>query len=224
MAPRQVPAREQPADEASAPREAPAPRPGLSRHEVTEAAIALVERDGLDALTMRRLASALDCAPMSLYTHVRNRDDLVDAIVDRLIEQLELHEVAGEGWQDAVRRTLGSYRDLAMRLPAAFELLALAPYDASPVAPHLAKVLAGLEHAGLQAEQARQILGIVDAYASGFLVVWARSRAGSRTPGGATLAGDAPADVVAMRDLAMFDQGLEALIAGLDATIVARER
>jgi AcrR family transcriptional regulator len=205
---------------------------------VTEAAIALVEREGLDALTMRRLAAELDCAPMSLYTHVRNRDDLVDAIVDRLIERLELHEVPGERWQDAVRRTLGAYRDLAVQLPASFELLALAPYDASPVAPHLAKVLAGLEHTGLDAEQARQILGIVDAYASGFLVVWARSRASGRTPGaapGAATAGDRDGDaagdtsggpgmvaggVAAMRELAMFDQGVEALIAGLDATIV----
>lgn len=224
MAPRQVPASEPQAAEASAALEAHPQRAGLSRREVTDAAIALVERDGLGALTMRRLAAELDCAPMSLYTHVRNRDDLVDAIVDRLIERLELHEVAGEGWQDAVRRTLGSYRDLAVQLPASFELLALAPYDASPVAPHLAKVLAGLEHTGLAAEQARQILGIVDAYASGFLVVWARSRANGRTPGTApadSATGDAPAGVAAMRELAMFDRGLEALIAGLGATIVA---
>lgn len=202
-------------------------KPGLSRGEVTDAAIALVERDGLEALTMRKLAAELGFAPMSLYTHVRNRDDLVDAIVDRLIERLELHEVPGESWQDAVRRTLGSYRDLAVQLPGSFELLALAPYDASPVAPHLAKVIAGLEHAGLDAAQARQILGIVDAYASGFLVVWARSRASGRSPGaagsaGASGSGDGAPGVASMRELEMFDQGLEALIAGLDATIVSR--
>jgi AcrR family transcriptional regulator len=191
--------------------------PVLSRRDVTDAAIVLVERDGLSSLTMRRLAAELGCAPMSLYTHVRSRDDLVEAIIDRLIERLDLADVAGETWDQTVRRTLGSYRDLAVRLPASFELLALAPYDTSPVAPHMAKVLGGLEQAGLDPDQARQILGIVDAYASGFLVVWARSRArGVRDA-------EAPDAVVAsMRNLDMFDEGLEALIAGLDATLVRR--
>jgi AcrR family transcriptional regulator len=186
--------------------------PVLSRRDVTDAAIALVERDGLGSLTMRRLAAELGCAPMSLYTHVRNRDDLVDAIVDRLIEKLDLCEIPGEAWDQTVRRTLGSYRDLAVQLPAAFELLALAPYDTSPVAPHLAKVLSGLGRAGLAADQARQILGIVDAYASGFLVVWARSRA--------RRADASDAEIASMRNLDMFDEGLDALIAGLDATLV----
>lgn len=204
--------------------------PVLNRREVTSAAIALVERDGLGALTMRRLAAEIGCAPMSLYTHVRNRDDLVDAIVDRLIENLDLTEVPGETWDRTVRRTLRSYRDLAVRLPASFELLALAPYDTSPVAPHLANVLSGLENAGLDAAQARQILGIIDAYASGFLVVWARSRTRAADTGaddaGADDAGAADAGttagVASMRNLDMFDEGLDALIAGLDATLVRR--
>lgn len=199
-------------------------RQTLTRADVTSAAIALVERDGLETLTMRRLAAELGCAPMSLYTHVRNRDDLVDAIVSQLIERLGLREVPGESWQDAVRRTLRAYRELAVDVPHAFELLALAPYDSAPVAPHLANVVGGLERAGLDREQARQILGIVDGYATGFLVVWARGRAArsgtspadeSSGPGAAI----AP-DVAGMRDLATFDQGLEALIAGLDATLV----
>ncbi|MCD5348079.1 TetR/AcrR family transcriptional regulator [Agromyces sp. S2-1-8] len=198
-------------------------RQTLTRREVTDAAIALVERDGLDGLTMRRLATELGCAPMSLYTHVSSRDDLVDAIVEQLIERLDLHEQPGETWQQAVRRTLASYRDLAVQVPHAFELLALAPYDTSPVAPHLAGVLAGLEHAGLTADQARQVLGIVDAYASGFLVVWARSHAAER-PSGAGVAAASTADVAGMRELATFDQGLEALIAGLDATLVSGAR
>lgn len=192
-----------------------APRRTVSRDDLTEAAIALVERDGLDALTMRRLAAELDRAPMSLYTHVRNRDDLVDAIVARLIERLELHDAPGESWQETARRTLRSYRDLAVQLPHSFELLALAPYDTSPVAPHLARVVASLERGGLGAAEARQILGIVDAYATGFLVVWARSRAAERI----LEADAAPPELTGMRELETFDQGLEALIAGLDATL-----
>ncbi|MFC9561806.1 TetR/AcrR family transcriptional regulator [Agromyces sp. NPDC056965] len=199
--------------------EIPEIRQNLTRRDLTSAAIALIEREGLSALTMRRLASELDCAPMSLYTHVRSRDALIDAIVDHLIEQLDLQQPGGESWQQLVRQTLDRYRDLAVQLPNSFELLALAPYDSSPVAPHLGNVVAGLEHAGLSREKARQILGIVDAYASGFLVVWARSRA--RAAAG-ELADD-ELGMTGMRDLEMFDRGLEALIAGLDATLVRGE-
>ncbi|MCD1570742.1 TetR/AcrR family transcriptional regulator [Agromyces mediolanus] len=194
--------------------EAPAARPVLSRRELAAAAIELIERDGLDALTMRRLASGLGFAPMSLYTHVRSRDDLIDAIVEQLIERLGLGDddpVGTADWRELVRRTLGAYRDLAVALPRSFELLALAPYGTAPVAPHLLATIARLEAAGLDPEAAREILGIVDGYASGFLVVWARSRE--------TAAAEADG-VAALRDLAMFDRGIDAIIAGLDATLV----
>lgn len=195
--------------------EAPAARPVLSRRELAAAAIELIERDGLDALTMRRLASELGFAPMSLYTHVRSRDDLVDAIVEQLIERLGLGDDEATSptadWRELVRRTLGAYRDLAVALPRSFELLALAPYSTAPVAPHLLATIARLEAAGLDPEAAREILGIVDGYASGFLVVWARSRE--------TAAAEADG-VAALRDLAMFDRGIDAIIAGLDATLV----
>lgn len=191
-------------------------RQNLTRRELTTAAIALIERDGLEALTMRRLAGELACAPMSLYTHVRNRDDLIDAIVEHLIEQLASPARGDETWQQLARQTLGAYRDLAVRLPSSFELLALAPYDSSPVAPHLARFLSSLERAGLSPEQAGQILGIVDAYATGFLVVWARSSTRRRADGSV-----AAAPLIAgLRNLDMFDTGLEAMIAGLDMTLV----
>lgn len=196
--------------------EAPAARPVLSRRELAAAAIELIERDGLDALTMRRLASELGFAPMSLYTHVRSRDDLIDAIVEQLIERLGLGDddpVGTADWRELVRRTLGAYRDLAVALPRSFELLALAPYGTAPVAPHLLATIARLEAAGLDPGAAREILGIVDGYASGFLVVWARSRE--------TAAAEADG-VAALRDLAMFDRGIDAIIAGLDATLVRR--
>lgn len=195
-------------------------RQNLTRRDLTTAAIGLIERDGLGALTMRRLAAELDCAPMSLYTHVRNRDDLIDAIVDDLIARLDLPEPADETWQALVRRAHSRYRDLAVELPNSFELLALAPYGSSPVAPHLQSVVSSLERAGLSPENARQILGITDAYASGFLVVWARSRTAAAT---GTATGDDAADalgIARMRDLEMFDRGLDALLAGLDTTLV----
>ncbi|MFD4960817.1 TetR/AcrR family transcriptional regulator [Microbacterium sp. NPDC058389] len=186
-------------------------RPRLTRVDIATAAVELVERDGLDALTMRRLAEALGCAPMSLYTHVSSRDDLVAAIIGLLIAQLEVDHRDGEDWQGLMRRAWTSYRDLAVRLPRSFELLASARNDLPVVADHLAAVVRSLERAGLEHDHARQILGITDAFASGFLLVWVRNRDDA-----------APADefeVGAPGSIALFDRGLEAMIAGLAASL-----
>ncbi|WP_162463869.1 MULTISPECIES: TetR/AcrR family transcriptional regulator [unclassified Mycolicibacterium] len=190
-------------------------RPKLNRDSVATAAIALIERDGLETLTMRALADELRCGTMSLYSHVRNRDDLLESVVELLIRELDTVAQARETWQQAIRRVLGSYRDLAVRHPRTFELLALAPYDELPVAPHLARVLCVLQGAGLNADQASHVLAVADAYATGFLVVWARSQATHRQD-------DLPTPWPMLSDLRHldgFERGLATLIAGLEATL-----
>lgn len=79
-----------------------AERTPLDRGRVVAAAIVLADRDGLDALSMRRLADALGVTPMALYKHVDNREQLIDLMVDTLVAQIS---PAGEGlaWQAAVR-------------------------------------------------------------------------------------------------------------------------
>ncbi|MCA1700931.1 MAG: TetR family transcriptional regulator, partial [Actinobacteria bacterium] len=71
---------------------APARRPGrtprLSREAVVEAAEVIVEREGIDALTMRRLGEEMQCSPMALYRHVRDKDDLLVLLLDRRAAEL----------------------------------------------------------------------------------------------------------------------------------------
>jgi AcrR family transcriptional regulator len=64
--------------------EAPA-RPPLTRRRIVMAGLALVEAEGLEALTMRRLAAALDVTPMSLYNHVADKAELIDVMLDYVI-------------------------------------------------------------------------------------------------------------------------------------------
>jgi AcrR family transcriptional regulator len=66
--------------------------PQRTREQVVAAAIAVADAEGLDALTMRRLAAELGAGVMSLYTYVRDKDDLVDQMVDRI----SAYEPAGE--------------------------------------------------------------------------------------------------------------------------------
>lgn len=62
--------------------------PRLSREAVTDAARTIVEREGIDALTMRRVARELGSSPMAIYRHVRDKDELLVALLDRLAAEL----------------------------------------------------------------------------------------------------------------------------------------
>jgi AcrR family transcriptional regulator len=88
------------------------PRPALTRRRIVQTALNLVEEHGLDALTMRRVASALKVTPMSLYNHVSDKKELVDLMVDFLIGDVVAKSAADEGdWEAKLRaQTLRNYR------------------------------------------------------------------------------------------------------------------
>src|SRR5207248_11528910 len=65
-------------------------RERLTRERVVEAAIALVDAEGIDALTMRRLGKELGVEGMALYTHVENKDGLLNAVSQQILSELEL--------------------------------------------------------------------------------------------------------------------------------------
>jgi len=77
------------------------PRIPLSRERVLAAAIELADEGGIESLTMRKLAQALGVEAMSLYNHVANKGDIVDAIVDRIVSEIELP--ADGDWETAIR-------------------------------------------------------------------------------------------------------------------------
>jgi len=76
------------------------PRPGLSPERIVREAIALADRDGLEAVTMRRLAEALGVGPMALYTYVPGKAELLDLMLDRAYAEMERTAPAGDGWRD----------------------------------------------------------------------------------------------------------------------------
>jgi AcrR family transcriptional regulator len=78
-------------------------RTQLTRERVVAAGIALADRDGLGSISMRRLAQEVGVEAMSLYTHVRNKDDLLDGMVDAVIGQIPVEVDAG-GWRPSLRR------------------------------------------------------------------------------------------------------------------------
>ncbi len=99
-------------------RERPA-KPSLSRDGIIETAVALMREEGLERVTMRRLAAALDTGPSSLYVYVRNTAELHAAVLDELLGSVGLKAgVTSEGWDNVVVRVLGSYTGILIEHPA----------------------------------------------------------------------------------------------------------
>lgn len=90
------------------------------------AAVDLVDAEGVDALTMRRLARELDCTVMALYRYAESRTALLDGVVDTVMADLaSTSEEAG--WQDQLRRTAHDFRNLALAHPHVVPLLVTRP-------------------------------------------------------------------------------------------------
>lgn len=96
-----------------------APRGALNRDRIVQAAIELIDQQGLAALSARQLAARLGCKPMSLYNHIASMDDLLDAIVDELLASV-LHSVP----EGDLAGGASTYLELAERHPDAFMLVA----------------------------------------------------------------------------------------------------
>jgi len=99
-------------------RERPA-KPALSRAGIIETAVALLRAEGLERVTMRRLAAELDTGAASLYVYVRNTAELHAAVLDEMLVPLALlPNDASEAWADRIRGTLWSYTGILIEHPA----------------------------------------------------------------------------------------------------------
>jgi TetR/AcrR family tetracycline transcriptional repressor len=96
----------------------------LTRDEILDAALRIVDAEGLEALTMRRLADALGVEAMSLYYHVPNKDTLLDWTVERMRAEMRLPETAPDDWADALEAIFAEYRRVLVAHPNMLPLAA----------------------------------------------------------------------------------------------------
>ena len=197
----------------------------LTRERILEVAGALVAGEGLEALSMRRLAEELDVWPMSVYRYFRDKDELLDAVTADAAA-FELPEPGGD-WRDRVRALLHEVRramaspELAGRWPRAF---------LTPGALRLTDAgLAALESAGLPPDEAASAWRSLWSYTFGFATfsvapTSAEAVRRTRTALAALPDEDYPAlartggELAAvLADEAEFDRGLDRLLDGLGA-------
>jgi AcrR family transcriptional regulator len=129
----------------------------LSRDRILETALAVVEEDGLEALSMRRLAQELDVWPMSLYRYFQDKDALLDALAEAVADEITLPAADGS-WRHQAK-------DLTEQARAAF---ARHPGSLAPAAARLSDGgVPILEAAGLPPDEARQAWQALMAFTAG---------------------------------------------------------
>lgn len=119
-------------------------RPTLDRERIVTAALELIDASGVESLSMRSLGKHLGFEAMALYRHVEGREDLLEAVVGRLMSDLQLPQ-GTSSWQDYIEQVAHQVRALAHRHPRAFPLVA----TRHPAAPWLRppmRSLAVVEH------------------------------------------------------------------------------
>ncbi len=98
-------------------------RPRLSQAAVVDRGLALADAEGLEAVTIRRLASDLGVTPMALYWHFRNKEELLAGLADRVWAEIDVNVDPQAGWLDQLRRLLESLVAVLRAHPSASSLL-----------------------------------------------------------------------------------------------------
>jgi TetR/AcrR family tetracycline transcriptional repressor len=97
---------------------------GLNLDAIAAATIQIIEDEGLDAVTMRRVADQLDTGPASLYRHISGRDELLVVVADKVLDVVEATTVDERvGWRDYCEQAARGYRTLMLARPALVPLL-----------------------------------------------------------------------------------------------------
>ncbi|MGA5301642.1 TetR/AcrR family transcriptional regulator [Nucisporomicrobium flavum] len=99
----------------------------LSRERIVEVAAALVDAEGLEAVSVRRLATELGVAGPSLYNHFATKNEILDAVADAVVAQVDVSFFATHGWQDALRLWARSYHAVLSAHPNIVPVLAQGP-------------------------------------------------------------------------------------------------
>jgi TetR/AcrR family transcriptional regulator, tetracycline repressor protein len=147
------------------------PRNTLSRSRIVDAALALLDADGLEAVTMPALANHLGVGTMSLYRHVKDKDDLINAVAERVLGGVAVPDGDPDAWEGRVVGYLRALRQAALAHPSLSRILAERGLTIGPVFDQLETVHAILRTAGFSELGAVRTFYSLLTYVFGF-VVW----------------------------------------------------
>ncbi len=159
------------------------PRPTLNRQRVLEGAIALADDVGMDGFTIRKLATAIDVKPMTIYHHIPNKEAIIDGMVDLVFGEIDLPP-SGTDWKSAMQQRGRSARAVLARHPWATPLMESRTNPGPNTLGHHDAVIGCLRLAGFSIEMTAHAYALIDAYIYGF----ALQEAGLPATGGEEMA------------------------------------
>jgi AcrR family transcriptional regulator len=207
-------------------------REPLTRPRILERALEMIDRDGIEGLSMRRLAAELDVSAMSLYNHVPNKEALLEGVAETLLAEIDLTGVELEDWTDAIRAGFRSFHEVLLAHPQAAFLIQTKP-PATPGAMRPVELsLATLRRAGFDAQNALEAHWALVGYTLGHAMFQQSNPLGDFERGEGTLAAERalpPEDFphvtevlpeIANCDLGhAYDFGLNVIVEGLKAKL-----
>ena len=188
-----------------------------------------MDANGLDALTMRKLASELDVEAMSLYYHVPGKAALLEGLADSVLTEVQLPRGGAGDWPEASRGVARALRDNARAHPHAMPLIASLGLGSSAARRHTEEVLGVFGAAGLAPHAAFTAFLVIRSYVLGY-VLWEIRHAEAKAAG--TIAATEPGLLMTAPHLATlatfiaafdndaeFERGLEVIVAGLGTVV-----
>jgi TetR/AcrR family transcriptional regulator, tetracycline repressor protein len=194
-------------------------RTPLTRERILEAALDLVDLEGVEALTMRRLGRALGVEAMSLYSYVDSKDDLIEGVIEQVFRKMPLVEPAPGAWPDRLRQYASTYRQVLLDHPNTISLVARRPLTNEGITNFIRSALAELSALGLAPVTAERTLRVIASFTLGHVTEQLGDDA--RTRKAAEAEGLAPPGTDPAHDEA-FALGMDFIVAGVDQLLSAR--
>ncbi|MFI9650757.1 TetR/AcrR family transcriptional regulator [Streptomyces sp. NPDC052040] len=141
----------------------------LSRQEIVLRALEVTESEGVDKLSLHKIAAAVGVRTMSLYNHIRDKDDVLDAMGDVILRRVDITGVDELPWSDALRHLAHAFRSTALEFPKSAPLVLTRRMNAPAALPVVEAALAALHRAGLEPPRAVHVLRGFIAYLIGTL-------------------------------------------------------
>jgi TetR/AcrR family transcriptional regulator, tetracycline repressor protein len=192
----------------------------ISRDEIVEAAMTMITAGGYKELSIRGLAADLGVAPMSLYRHIRDKDDLLDEVVGRLLARVWRPAVGEDDWQAWIVEAAARLRDFLVSQPAALHVYLRHPVVGPAAVERMDAMMNVLRRTGIDEATARSAYGALHTYTIGFAAVeasravWASDRAD---------VGARARQLAAYTTDSQFVEGLRYLLEGIGRHVSAGE-
>ena len=148
----------------------------LDRERILDEAVAMVEADGIQGLSMRALARRCKASPMAIYGHVATKEELLRAVAIRYLDRVKVQSDPAETWRETIKRCVGTMIGAFDEYPFLADIFATQHLDAPPILDAFDAILGALRSAGLEDPEAMTGLAAISSYATGY----SRRRAGLR--------------------------------------------